>query len=138
MLGPVVQQVASLTQSPDVAVPATAMRGVMVEVGCGQDYLGGPDRRRFRWGRGGDFAASAIAPGLRFLVPPPAVTEMTHGLAVRPTTDLTLTAGTHEPNPMADLRPVNRVEVTELRLDRHGLVRPQASKATVRARGRWR
>jgi hypothetical protein len=47
MLGPVVQRVTALAQSADVAVPATAMRGVMVEMGCGQDYLSRPDRCRF-------------------------------------------------------------------------------------------
>jgi hypothetical protein len=47
MLGPVVEQAASLAQGANAAVPAAERRGVMGEVDCGQDYLDRPNRCRF-------------------------------------------------------------------------------------------
>ena len=59
-------------------------------------------------------------------------------LAMRPATGLAAALGTHEPDPVADLRPVDGVVPAQLRLDRHGRVPAQASRAAVLARGRWR
>src|SRR3954467_175918 len=57
---------------------------------------------------------------------------------MRPAAGLAAALGAHEPDPVADLLPVDRVEVAQLRLDRHGPAPAQASRAAVRARGRWR
>ena len=87
-------------------------------------------------GRRGDLAARRPA---RSAAPRP--TSGRHPgaarLAVGPAADLAAALGPDEADPVADLRPVDRVEVAQLRLDRHGLFRLQASRAAVRARGRW-
>src|SRR5215213_10521469 len=88
--------------------------------------------------RRGDLAASAVPPDLLLLVPPAAVAQVLHNRTMGPPADLAVALGPHEPDPMADLRPVDRVEVTQLRLNRHGRVPTQTSRVAVRARGRWR
>ena len=138
MLGPVVQQVAPLAECPDVAVPAPAMGRVMVEMRRRQHDLGratgassgraGEGTLRPRPSRQACCSSSHQRPSPRWRTI----------LAMRPATDLAAALGAHEPDPVADLRPVDRVEVAQLRLDRHGRVPAQASRAAVRARGRWR
>ena len=135
---PVVQQVAALTQGSDIAVLATTVCRVMVEMGRGQDDLGGSEKLTFGQGGRGDLTAAAVAPLLPCVVPPATIPQLVHRLTMRPATSLTPAASSHEPNPMAHLRPVNRVEVAQLRLDRHGRLPAQTSRAAVRARGRWR
>ena len=120
MLGPVMQQMAPLAERLDVAVPAAAVRGVVVEMRRRQHDLGRPARLLLGRGRAGDLAAAAITPGLARLVPPAAIAQMAHHLAVRPPTGLAAALGAHEPHPAADLRPVDRVVVAQLGLDRHG------------------
>ena len=138
MLWSVVQHVAPLAERPDVAMPPTAMSWIMIEM-CGrQHHLGCPDWCILGQGRRGDLAASPVAPSLFRLIPPATITQMLHGLAMRPAADLAVALGPDEPDPVADLRPVDRIEVAQLRLDRHGRVPAQASRAAVRARGRWR
>jgi hypothetical protein len=39
---------------------------------------------------------------------------------------------------VTDLRPIDGIKVFQLGTDRHGRVPAQASRAAVRARGRWR
>ena len=112
MLRPVMEQVTSLAESPDVAMPPPTMRRVMVEMCRRQHHLGRPDRGAVGQGRRGDLAASTVPPGLLGFIPPPAIAEVTHGLAMRPATDLAATFGADEADPMADLRPVDRVEAS--------------------------
>ena len=57
------------------------------------------------------------------LVPPAAVAQVAYRLAMRPAAGLAAPAGAHEPDPVADLRPVDRVEISELRPDRHNSAR---------------
>src|SRR3954452_24280228 len=122
VLRPVVEQVAPLAECPDVAVLATAMGRVMVEMRCRQYHLGGPDRRLSQ-GRRGNPAAPTVPPGLVTLVPPAAIAEMLHHGTLRPATDLAAALGAHEPDPVTDLLPVDRVEVLELGADRHDSAR---------------
>ena len=138
VLRPIMQQVTPLAERPDVAVPAAAMRRIVVEMRCREHDLGRPHRRVLS--RAGEGAlrplpsrqvcsvSSHQRPSPRWL----------HNLAMRPAADLAAPLGPDEPDPVADLRPVDRVEVAQLRLDRHGRVPAQASRAAVRARGRWR
>ena len=136
MLWSVVQHVAPLAERPDVAMPATAMSWIMVEMCSRQHDLGRPERH-IR-GRQGDLTTSTVPPDLFRLIPPGAIAQVAHCRAMRPATDLAVPLGPDEPDPVADLRPVDRVEVAQLRLDRYGQVPAQASRAAVRARGRWR
>src|SRR3954447_1227672 len=129
----------SLAQGPDVAVPPPAMGRVVVEVGRRQHDLGRPDRRSVlgRGGRGAP-ATPSIPPGLLVLVPPAAVPQVARPLAMRPAAGLAAAPGAHEPDPVADLRPVDRGVPAQLRLDRHGPAPAPAARAAGRARGRWR
>ena len=138
VLEAVVAQMATLAQGLDVTVSAATVRRIVVKVGGCEHHLGHANRHVGRRGRGGDLAVPPVTPDQTGLVPPPAIAQVAHCLAMRPATDLTLAAGAHESDPMAYLGPVDRVEIAQLPLDRHGLVRAQASKAAVRARGRWR
>jgi hypothetical protein len=83
MLGPVVQQVTPLAQRFDIAVPASAVAGIVVEMGRCQHDLGRPYRHIFGQGRRGDPAASSVAPSLLLLVPPAAVTQMLYDSSMR-------------------------------------------------------
>ena len=125
-------------ERPDVAMPATTMSWIMIEM-CGrQHHLGCPD-----WcirSRRGDPAPSSVAPDLFRLIPPATITQMLHGLAMRPTTDLAMPLGPDEADPVADLRPIDRVEIAQIRLDRHGRVRlrlpgPRSAPAADGGRG---
>ena len=100
MLWPIVQQVAPLAQGPDVAVPAPTMGRIVIEMRCRQHHLGRPKRRI--QGRRGDLTTSTVPPGLLRLVPPTAIAQMLHGLAMRPAADLTAALGTDEADPVAD------------------------------------
>src|SRR5689334_18041292 len=116
MFRPIVQHMASLAQCLDVAMAPPAVGRIVVKMGCRQHDLGRSDQSTVGKGRYGDLAAATVAPGIARLVPPPAVTEMPHGLAMRPPARLAPTLGPHEPDPAADLRPVDRVEVAQLGL----------------------
>ena len=98
---------AALAQGPDVAVPALAMRQVVVEMGRGQHHPGRPDRRIPGRGGRGDLPPAAIPPGLLLLVPPAAVAQVPHRLAMRSATGLAAALGADEPDPVADLLPVD-------------------------------
>ena len=119
MLGPVVQEVAALAERLEIAMPRTAMRRIVVEMGRCQHNLGRPGRRVRGQGGRGDFAALAIAPDTAVLVPPTAVAEMVDSPAVWPAARLAAAAGAHEADPVADLRPVDRIEEPQLRSYRH-------------------
>ena len=121
MFRPVMQQVASLAECPDIAMPPAAMSRVMVEMGCSEydpcrSYCRYCHRNGWRYG-----LAAAVAPGLAELVPPAAVAEMADDGAVRTAASLAPTGSPLEPDPAADLRPVDRVEKAQLRSDRHGV-----------------
>ena len=119
VLGAVVQQVTSLAHRPHIAVSAAAMARIMVEMRCRQHDLGRPHRRALGHGRRGNPPAPAVAPSLLRLVPPSSIAQVFHGCAMGSTTDLAAAACTYEPDPVADLPPVDRVVPAQLRLDRH-------------------
>ncbi len=118
-LGPVVQKMAPLAERPDVPVPAAAMRRIMVEVRRREHHPGRPRHLDRGFRRGGDSSAMPIAPDPPRLVPPPSVAEMQDRHSVRPTAHLTAPARPHEAHPLADLGPVDRIEVSQLGADRH-------------------
>ena len=83
MLGAVVQQMASLAERLDVAMPAPAMRGVVVEMSGRQHDLG--RRPRCCWVGAGQ-GISRPRPSRQVWLSGPIViiTEMAHHLAMRP------------------------------------------------------
>jgi hypothetical protein len=117
----IIQQMAALAERFDVAVPWPAVPWVVVEVGCGQHHLvvrGSVSSLRVGQG---NLATFAIAPDPLRLVPPAAIAEMPDGGAMRPATDLATPPGPHEPDPVADLRPVDVIERGEMHGGRYGL-----------------
>ena len=70
--------------------------------------------------------------GSALLVPPSTVTEMPHPRAVWPAAMLTTAAGALEADHGRQLRPVDGVQVAELRADRHQAVSCACSAATRR------
>ena len=135
MLWPIMEHVTPLTERPDVAVPASTVGRVVIEMCSRQHGLRRPERR-IR-GRRGDLAASAVPPGLFRLIPPATITQMLHGLAMRPATDLAAALGAHEPDPVADLRPVDRVQVAQLGPDRHSGSQVAGLPGVLRPAARW-
>src|SRR5690349_5481444 len=119
MLGPVVQQMAALAERPEIAVARAAMRRVVVEMRRRQHDLSHPCRRIRGWGGRGDPASFAVAPDLALLIPPAAVAEMLDGPAMRSAACLAMPPGADEPDPVTDLRPVDRIEKSQLRSYRH-------------------
>ena len=112
MLGPVVEQVATLTKRRQITRMAVA--GVVVEVGGRQIDHRCP-RVAGRGGQGGTNEAPApVAPGAALLVPPAAVAKVADQLAVRPGAVLTTPAGALEADHGRKLRPVDRIEPTVL------------------------
>ena len=119
MLGPVVQKMAALAERLEIAMTWAAMRRIVVEMCRRQHDLGRPGRHVQGRGGGGDLAALAVPPDPALLVPPAAVAEMLDHPAVRPTARLAAPASADEADPVADLRPVDRIEEPQLRSDRH-------------------
>ena len=131
---PVMQHMAALAERPDVAVPAPAVGRIVVQM-CGRQHDLRRADRLIPARRGGPTAVP-IPPSLFHLVPPAAIAQVLHGIAMRSTTGLAITTGPDETDPVADLRPVDRVEVAQLRLDRHGLFRLRLRSGGTRRRRR--
>lgn len=116
MVGAIVAQVAALAEAAQVG--QAAVRGVVVEMGGGEDDTGAPQRclgRRLRAG-----PAAAVAPDRAVL--PPSVSHAGDGLAVGAAACLTAPAGTAEADQATDLRPVDRVEPAQGGADGHGRI----------------
>jgi len=117
MLGRVVEHVAPLAQR--LQVGRSVVPWVVVEMGTCQDDEGHPHGGEDEAVLHRDALASIGTPALRFRIPPPPVAEMGHTAKMRTSAPLTARAGTLETNRLRYLLPVDRVEPSVLRADRH-------------------
>jgi hypothetical protein len=118
VFGPVMEQVAPLAQRLRCGAAARSARGRGRDVPPpAPPWSSGPAAIWPGQGRGPRGHARRARPGE--LVPPATIAQVTHHLAVRPPAGLAAALGAHETDPAADLRPVDRIVVPELGLDRH-------------------
>jgi hypothetical protein len=117
MLGRIVDHVAALAQRRQVARPVVA--GIMVEMRARDIDAGRPDDRdQIRLARVRPPPLS-IAPMPAIAIPPASVAEMHHPTTVRAPTMFAPTLGTAEADYLRQLGPIDRIEPTMFRHDRH-------------------
>jgi hypothetical protein len=111
------QQVAALTQTPQVAEPVVCR--VVIEVGGSQYDAALPHPRPVLGPRWLSASTMAIAPDPPTGVIPAAIRQAIDDFAVAPAAALADAPGAIEPHMPAELHPIDRVERTHLRLNRH-------------------
>jgi len=115
-VSPTKNTAASTVKASEVTRPIVGW--IVIEVHGGKNDTRVPDASCLLEVRPAGGPAAAIAPGSRGGVPA-VVGQATNGSAMRLTASLAAAAGALEPHLPADLRPVDRVEPAQFRLDRH-------------------
>ena len=99
MFRAVVEQMTPLAECFQVAMAPPATRGVMIEVSRRQHDTDRSEHLTLGQGRAGGLAATAVAPDAMRLVPPTAVAQVPHRLAMWAAAELAAALGAHEPHP---------------------------------------
>jgi hypothetical protein len=115
------EHMAALAECLEITRPVVG--GVMIEMGGGQRNLccgeGSVLDRRRSAGNPGKRPALPVAPGCAFLIPPTAIAEVKDHAAVGSLASFATPLGASKPDERRELRPVDWIEPTVLRANRH-------------------
>src|SRR5262245_14025643 len=109
MLGAVMQDVTALAERPEIS--GAIVGRIVIEVSTGKDDAGDEERARplVRRGKSLQHPPLPVAPDAKLPVPPTAIPEMQHLLAMRAAAALAAPARPAEADSLGEFSPVDRV-----------------------------